>query len=91
MEPVSIYVGDGYLHISETAECRYYVEYENRLAPVSAVTNHNFETLQMLISRGYGDEPDTLVIFDTLTKASYSVTVPDRTTGRTCVPWPLLG
>ena len=91
MDLVSIYVGDGYLHISATQECRYYVEYENHLALVSAVTNHNFESLEMMISRGYGDDPDTLIVFDTVTKDSYSITVPDRTTGWTCVPWPLMG
>ena len=92
MEAVAIDIGDGFLFISETAQCRYYIEYDNKLAPAPAiVTQHNFDTLEMVISRGAGREPDTLIVFDTVTKASYSITVEEFSTGRTCVPWPLMG
>lgn len=92
MEPVAIHIGDGFLFISETNQCRYHIEYDNKLAPSPAIiTQHDFDTLEMAITRGPGREPDTLIIFDTLTKSSYSITVPDETTGRTCIPWPLLG
>ena len=92
MEAVAIDIWDGWLFISETAQCRYYIEYDNKLAPAPAiVTQHNFDTLEMVISRGAGREPDTLIVFDTVTKASYSITVEEFATGRTCVPWPLMG
>lgn len=87
----SIDVGDGYIHIQETAECRYEVAFENKLLPADIITGLEHGTLSILIVRQLRDLPDDVTVFDQITGATYTMTVPDRTTGYICVPWPLLG
>jgi hypothetical protein len=84
-------VGDGYIHIQETIECRYEVAFENKLLPADIITGLEHGTLSILIVRQLRDLPDDVTVFDQITGATYTMTVPDRTTGYICVPWLLLG
>jgi hypothetical protein len=83
-------VGDGYIHIQENQECRYQVEFENHLAPADVITGLEHGTLNILITRGHGASPDTVMIYDNLTRVTYTMIVEDNTTGKTCVPWLLM-
>jgi len=46
--------------------------------------------LEILITRGHGASPDTVMIYDNLTRVTYTMIVEDNTTGKTCVPWLLM-
>jgi len=84
-------VGDGYIHIQETQECRYQVEFENKLAHAEDIVSIDHDRLNIVRMQNPGEQPDDVLIHDRLTGATYMMTVPDNTTGKTCIPWPLLG
>jgi hypothetical protein len=84
------YVGDGYLEVIETLDCKYEVAFRNYVgkATLDAMVH---ETLFITFERRQGMLPDTVIILDSVGNITYEMLVDDGTTGRTCIPWPLVG
>jgi hypothetical protein len=84
------YVGDGYLEVIETLNCKYEVAFRNYVGlPTLDTMEH--ETLFITFERRQGSLPDTVIILDSVSNILYQMVVEDGTTGRTCIPWPLVG
>ena len=90
MDTQEINVGDGFIHLRETVECRVEVTFENYLGP-SFLNYIEQENVRIMLQRGNGELPDHVYVFDDLTGENYHMIVNDKTSETTCVPWPLIG
>ena len=87
---VDIPVGDGNIYIQETVDCRFEVAFANRLA-APTVNEVTFGPLIINLNRGGGSIPDDVIILDSQGNITYTMTVADGSTGKTCIPWPVMG
>jgi hypothetical protein len=78
---------DGTLYLDQTRECALYAEYDNRLAQGLDVQVIDLGGFVVRIIKSPGTVPETLEVFDTLTGLTYSVEIPEYTTGAVCVPY----
>lgn len=78
---------DGNLTITETSECAAYVQLENHLA--GGATKDVIETDQVIvtITKGAGELPETMLVYDKLTGVEYTQQINDHETGAVCVPY----
>jgi hypothetical protein len=73
-----------------TDECEYVVRYQNALTIVGTTSRVQFETLNVLISRGVSAEPDHIYI-STETGFHYEESVAESGAVEVCIPYPLIG
>lgn len=81
------YLPDGQLSVSSTAECQYFVEYDNKLGGRYLDKVITTPELTIVLQQGEGSIPETMTITDKVTSASYTIVIPENSKGDICVPW----
>lgn len=91
MDAISVDVGDGFIHIQETEVCEAEFVFDNILKAAEHIIT--FEHGRFLVTREQysGTIAEKMIVFDTRSQKTYSQIVHDNSSGRICVPWPLVG
>ncbi len=78
---------DGTLFIEQTADCAFYVVYDNILAAGLDVQIIYLVGFTVTLIKAQGPAAETMTVLDKLTGITYQTVVPDFESGDICVPW----
>lgn len=81
---------DGTLEITATAECAALVRFSNRFAPGTGNQFFADHGVTVMIEKGPGRVPETLIVTDTVTGQRFALLVHEDHTGIVCVPFPAM-
>lgn len=80
---------DGTLMVTQTDECAYHAEYENRYEEGRGHQVYEVDGAVVAVTKGWGMRPETLSV--SVWDKTFEVMIEENETGHVCVPWPVIG